>query len=289
MEDPENTSTEDEVVEPVKEVETVKEEKKEKRKKKKKEKTVEEKKEDSTEKYEPLPDTPNEPFQLDLYGGQLMIHNVIRRNLNQIILVLENLLQAQDQINPSDIKGFALSAYSALNLLDGHHHTEEEHFFPLMQKRLGLDISKLVGEHEEMLKMMGEVIEIFQQMQKDPTKSYDFAGLLKSMKELRRYVGPHLDMEEQMFNRDAIAKEFQKDNKKQSKATVKAGKSHVKNASLEFPLMLYSLTESERKVLLKELPWILSSILIPRVWVKKARKLQMLKYVCYPPKEGAKW
>jgi len=276
----------------VKEVEPEKEEKKEKkekRKKKKKEILDEENKEETTEKYEPLPDTVNEPFHLDLFGGQVMIHNVIRRNLNQIVLVLENLVQTTEQINPNDLKGFALSAYSALNILDGHHHTEEEHFFPLMKKRLGVDITKLVGEHEEMLKMMNEVMEIFKQIQKDPTKTYDFAGLLKSMKDLRVYVGPHLATEEKMFNKDVVAKEFEKDNKKQSKAAVKAGKSHVKNASLEFPIVIYSLTESERKVLLKELPWILTSILIPRVWVKKARKLQMLKYVCYPPREGAKW
>jgi len=275
--------TKEEVMQIPEEKKEEKEEQKEAKKEEKKEEKMEiqeaKKEEKKRKKKEEIPNDVYERvecdyqleggFTLDLFSGQVWIHNILRRNTAHILTKLE-------EIKVGDANVIPLIHYISIfnDLLHHHHDTEEQVMFPGAAK-YGLDCKEFVEEHQEMMKTFDAYISLVQGLLKTKSVSEEqYQQVRDGMKEIKRWMFPHLAKEESTITRKWIADNIPA---KEMPGFMKRVEGHGKKGKPEcVVMMLHSTTEAERNHINKIFPWILKKVLLPLVFEKKVRDCRHL-------------
>jgi len=220
-----------------------------------------------------------EHFRMDLWGGQLFIHNILRRNIS-------NAVSHMAIIDPKD-KSFGpflhfLSMY--LSLLHEHHDTEEKIWFPKVKENAGVNVEQFLSDHTEMLPRLNFMIEIVKGARKNSNQVTDteWKELKDGVRYLRDFIAPHLVAEESAINHKLIADHF---TKQQEDAIIKEIEHHnqqsTKEPAYQVPFLMYSLTGEEQAEWQSRMPWILKKVLFP-LWNWRSKDL--FQFYFNPPK-----
>jgi hypothetical protein len=169
-------------------------------------------------------------------------------------------------------KLFGGFAGTVLELLDVHHHGEEEYWFPLISKKTGIDCQPFFAEH-------GTMMEILTKLRKDAVELRDapvvptperWSQFALDFGTLHDIVVPHLDHEEKTFTTEVLDKHFTRTEQTQSGRILKdMAMKESSDGALTFALFYFTMSDPERAELNKHLPCILKSFLIPRVWRRR--------------------
>jgi len=206
------------------------------------------------------------PESSQLFDGQVMIHNILRRTFDAVDKHLSVYIQTESE----RAKLPHLFTYTAgvIGVLHSHHSTEDDIYFPLVSERLGVDTSnfsqdhvKFVADLESVEKLVSELT--LQGAQSDVEK---LQSLLQQWQSLKLSLFAHLDKEEQTFTLEKLAASFPPQEQQALGDKFRDhGRKHSKNPGVGLPLFLYNMADSERHHF-AGLPWFLRKVLIPWVW-----------------------
>jgi len=193
------------------------------------------------------PQTPEEMAK-GLIMGQSTIHNVLRRNF-------ENISNFDLESSEDQKKTFVDTCRTFMNVIHGHHSTEEDIWFPTVCKKAGLDLNKFVDDHKEFDKLWKETNENLEALNAsyngtdvnlDRTKT--LAHVKHLFKLMQEDMLPHLQLEESTITVDVIAKSFTVPDMHELHGKVmEHAMKHMDQAA--FGLFLASLTPEEKAMM----------------------------------------
>jgi hemerythrin superfamily protein len=205
----------------------------------------------------------------NLVNGQRTIHNVIRRNLQLISeYKAEDYTEKEQNIFVEHVKNFMI-------LLQGHHETEEGYWFPTISKACNIDLKHFELDHKELdilWTQISENLETFRRvLLKD--RPQHLVDLRQMFIDLQSEMLPHLQAEEDFINAELLEQHLtESEMKKIEKNIVRLAKAHMGRAAVGLPLYYFSLNNEEQARVKKEVPWIVTRVLIPVVWKKQYSK-----------------
>lgn len=189
---------------------------------------------------------------MGLVMGQLTIHNVIRRNF-------ENLAKIDVEGAEDQQRAFVETGVAFMELIHGHHSTEEDYWFPTISKKTGVSLNNFVEDHKVFDKIWSEVNEKLAAMKanfegSDPSLNraetlVHVKGLFKTMQD---GMLPHLQLEENTITADLLAKHFNLQELKEVNHELMAVvKSHM--SPVAHGLFFATLTNEERAKMMEEM------------------------------------
>jgi hypothetical protein len=225
-----------------------------------------------------------------LLTGQHVIHNVIKRNFN---IVVQYELDLTNGANNEEEKGkqrlYVDYCKVFMKMIHGHHQTEEEYWFPTVSKGCNVNLDHFVDKHKQLDKIWADIDQLLLKLSQSlssgdqSTKNEEILNDLKQVKDLFRQLQqemvPHLDAEEETISTELVMKHYSTQQMKEiEEKTGKVAQSHMGDASTEFPLFYYSMSNEERATMGAHFPWILKRVIMPWVWYRKWSKFIPMYY-----------
>jgi len=219
-------------------------------------------------------------------GGWYAIHNVIRNSIDNCIK-----LCATPPSEATDLSKLKDYNYHVLLLLVEHHKHEDDIYFPLWNKHcpeLSETFKALSAEHKALHDLLERLEKLFGPFRKngvrppnDTITAADVQTAAPLWVDVKKVLYPHLEAEEKSFTPqlyEKIPTEEASAAHERMMADIKApADSHIR-----LVLCFYSLKAGEqRDQMFAKMPWIVKSVLIPRVWHSSYEHLIPL-FPCYP-------
>ncbi len=220
--------------------------------------------------------TEEKPYH-PLVNGMGMVHTAVQNNF-------ETLKNYKDEdTSAAKRKLFCEFSRMALNMLLNHAAAEDSYFFPtLKQKVPELDLSLMEKQHSNLESQLQKVYALYDELEKDLSNTSLLRDkLIPALGELYDATIEHLNAEDAILNAEFFDAHFTvEEQKAMGKVMSNKGKQDMKNSSIEFPLMVYSLDAETRERFFRLLPWILKGFLIPYVWYKSYEPYIPFFYDC---------
>lgn len=199
-----------------------------------------------------------------LTDGLIRIHKLITRALSVSVVKCDEYLRSK-KIPENEAKGFILYLTTLVRVMHAHHMGEDEIVFPVFRERIDAPYNQLEKEHVSMSEMLDDL-----QKNIEKISISDIRQLRNNLDTVQRLWTPHIKVEESSFSAPIVNGKYF--GKEQHDLTERVGKHGAKTSGpgpLTLPFIMYNLEEDDRKVFLKEFPWILTHFLIPVVWRNK--------------------
>jgi len=208
----------------------------------------------------------------------LRIHSIITRALS--ITSEKSQRFAQDGFPDASTKeGFLCYARSFVSVLHGHHLTENELAFPYFRERLpDAPYNLLIVQHQELVHVLDEVKAAIEEVSADRQAAASLNRLNQALRRLADLWHPHIGIEQDHFT---VAKLEALINREEhirlGKLFAEHGQKHMGPGYLVVPFLLYNLTPEERVIFARNMPFLLTHLLVPVVW--KARWASMRPFL----------
>lgn len=212
-----------------------------------------------------------------LVNGMGMVHTAVQNNFH----TLKN--YKDEDTSPKQRKLFCEFSRMALNMLLNHAAAEDAYFFPTLKEKVpDLDLSLMEKQHSNLDSKLRTVLSMYDELEKDFTNTSLLRDkLIPALAELYDATVEHLNAEDALLTAQFFDSHFtQEEQKAMGKVMSKKGKEDMKNTSIEFPLLVYSLDSASRDQFFSLLPWILKGFLIPYVWYKSYEPYVQFFYDC---------
>jgi hemerythrin-like domain-containing protein len=197
----------------------------------------------------------------------LRIHAIITRGLT----VATEKSQVFAQAGPPDastLAGFTCYARSLASVLHGHHLTEDELAFPYLRTKVpDAPYDLLTAQHQELAALVDQTRTAID----DVEAGRDVAASLTRLNGvLRRAIEvwqPHIGIEEDRFAPDKVGPLLAREEHVRLGGLYAAhGRRHMGPAALVVPFLLYNLPREERALFARNMPFVLTRLLVPVVW-----------------------
>jgi len=151
-----------------------------------------------------------------------------------------------------------------------------------MTEKYDLDCQSLIKEHEEFVTLLNELLKVSSKCQKTgKATAEDMESIKKGMKNLRKFLLPHLAGEESMFNQKTLSEKFTPEEMKQFETQLLKHARSGPESPARLALIFYSLNPDEKTQFSTLLPWILKKFLLPFVFSNKIA--DFIHFLPYPP------
>lgn len=210
-----------------------------------------------------------QPAAPDFAGDLQRIHRVITRAIR---VCLENSARFSNGVQPEKqaLAGFQDYASTLANLLHAHHMGEDDIAFPEVEVRMpSAPIGKLCADHKEMEGIIVKIQELLAAPGNRSSKDV-LAGLNAEFERLNEVWNQHIHLEEDVLSAKNISAAF----KPYEQADINRRLSEHGQGSggpdyLLLPFVLYNLEEEDRQHMARLFPPVVTSELIPVVWLDK--------------------
>ena len=199
--------------------------------------------------------------------GLGLMHNVLSRAINVMLKHIEKSNQSGFVESELD-EGFVTYANRFLAVFFAHHDGEELILFPIIKAKVpSVDFTQLLEQH----KVMHHTAEKFSSLvNKKNLSSESYNEIYSLIQNMSQQWKEHRQQEEDTIIHDDIGSAFPLNEQIiLGEKLSKHGQAHSKPVALTLPFMLYNLEPDEREEFSADMPWILTSFLIPVVWKSK--------------------
>jgi hemerythrin-like domain-containing protein len=199
----------------------------------------------------------------------LSIHSIITRALN--VSSEKSQRFAQEGFSDASMKeGFFCYARSFVSVIHGHHLTENELAFPYFREKVpDAPYDLLIAQHQELVHVLDEIKAAIEEVSAEP-QAAALNKLNQGLKRLADLWHPHIAIEQDHFS---VAKLGVLINREEhirlGKLLARHGQKHMGPGYLVVPFLLYNLAPKERAVFARNMPFLLTHLLVPVVWKKQ--------------------
>ncbi len=208
----------------------------------------------------------------------LRVHSIITRALS--VTSEKSQRFAQEGFPDASTKeGFLCYARSFVSVLHGHHLTENELAFPYFRDKLpDAPYDLLIAQHQELVHVLDEIKAAIEEVSEEPQAAKALNRLNQTLRRLGDLWHPHIDIEQEHFT---VAKLEALINREEhirlGKLFVEHSQKHTGPGYLVVPFLLYNLAPEERVILARNMPFLLTYLLVPVIW--KARWASMRPFL----------
>ncbi len=208
----------------------------------------------------------------------LRIHSIITRALS--VTSEKSQRFAQEGFPDASTKeGFLCYARSFHSVLHGHHLTENELAFPYFREKLpDAPYDILIAQHQDLVHVLDEIKAAIEEVSTDPQATASLNRLNQDLRRLADLWHPHIGIEQDHFT---VAKLevliHREEHIRLGKLFVEHSQKHTGPAYLVVPFLLYNLAPEERVILARNMPFLLTHLIVPVVW--KARWASMRPFL----------
>jgi hemerythrin-like domain-containing protein len=207
--------------------------------------------------------TPNVAFDL------LRIHSIITRGLN--VATEESRVLAREGFPDTPTReGFICYARSLISALHAHHLTENELVFPCLRAKLpDAPYDLLIAQHEELVHILDQIKVAIEEVATDPQVAASLTKLNGVLRRAGQIWHPHIGIEQDHFAPDKVGPMLApEEHIRLSRLFAEHGQKHAGPGYLAVPFLLYNLPPEERAMFARQMPFIVTRVLVPFVWKK---------------------
>lgn len=208
----------------------------------------------------------------------LRIHSIITRALS--ITGEKSQQFAQEGFPDAPTKeGFLCYARSFVSVLHAHHLTENELAFPCFREKLpDAPYDILIAQHQELMHVLDDVKAAIEEASADRQAAVALNRLNQTLKRLADLWHPHIGVEQDHFTAARLEALINREEHiRLGKLFAKHGQKHMGPGYLVVPFLLYNLALEERVIFARNMPFLLTHLLVPIVW--KARWASMRPFL----------
>lgn len=197
----------------------------------------------------------------------LRIHSIITRALS--ITSEKSQRFAQEGFSDASMKkGFLCYARSFVSVIHGHHLTENELVFPYFREKLpDTPYDFLIAQHQELVHVLDEIKASIEEVSAEPHAATALNELNQCLRRLADLWHPHIAIEQDHFSVARLgALISREEHVRLGKLFAKHGQKHMGPGYLVVPFLLYNLATEERAIFSRNMPFLLTRLLVPVVW-----------------------
>ncbi len=200
----------------------------------------------------------------------LCIHAIITRGLN--VSIESGRLFAQDGYpDASAREGFIAYVGSLVSVLDAHHLTESDLFFPYFRDKLpDAPIDLLMAQHRELEPVLQQAKAATDEVSAEPRAGAALGRLNDLLGKIADFWHPHIRIEEDHFSVDRIGTLIDaKEHERLAVAAIQHSQQHSGPDYLVVPFLLHNLPPDRRAAFARSMPPVVTQHLLPVVWKEK--------------------
>jgi hemerythrin-like domain-containing protein len=196
----------------------------------------------------------------------LRIHSIITRALS-ITSEKSKQFAQEDFPDASMKKGFICYARSFVSVIHGHHLTENELAFPYFREKLpDAPYDLLIAQHQELVSVLDEIKAAIEKASAEPHAAA-MNELNQGLIRLANIWHPHIAIEQDHFTVARLGTLLNREEHiRLGKLFAKHGQEHMGPGYLVVPFLLYNLTPEERVIFARNMPFLLTRLLVPVIW-----------------------
>jgi hypothetical protein len=208
--------------------------------------------------------TPNVAFDL------LRIHSIITRGLN-VTAERSQVLAREGFPDTPARDGFICYGRTLISALHAHHLTENELVFPYLRAKMpDAPYDLLMAQHEEMVHIVDQIKVAIEEVAADPQAAASLTTLSGVLRRAAERWHPHIGIEQDHFAPDKVGPMLApEEHVRLSRLFAAHGQKHAGPGSLAVPFLLYNLPPEERAIFARQMPFIVTRVLVPFVWKKQ--------------------
>jgi hypothetical protein len=197
----------------------------------------------------------------------LCIHAVITRGLN-VSIEKGRLFAQRGYADASTRKGFIAYVGSLLSVLHAHHLTESDLFFPYFRDKLpDAPFDLLTAQHRDLEPVLHEAKVATDEVSAEARAGAALARLNSLLGRIIEFWHPHIRIEEDHFTVERVAALIDaKEHETLARAATEHSQQHSGPAHLVVPFLLYNLPPDRRPVFSRQMPPVVTRLLLPIVW-----------------------
>jgi len=200
----------------------------------------------------------------------LRIHSIITRGLN-VATEKSQAFARQGFPDASTREGFVCYARCWVSVLHSHHLTENELVFPYLRAKLpDAPYDLLMSQHQELVRILDQIKAIIEEVAADPLAAAPLTRLNADLRRIGEIWHPHIGIEQDHFAPDKVGPLLApKEHTRLSKLFAEHGRKHSSPGDLVVPFLLYNLPPEQRAVFARDMPFIVTRLLVPWIWKRK--------------------
>ncbi len=208
----------------------------------------------------------------------LSIHSIITRALSVTSEKSQQFAQGGFP-DASTKEGFLCYARSFVSVIHGHHVTENELAFPYFREKLpDAPYDLLIAQHQELVHVLDEIKATIEEVSAEPQAAAALNKLNQGLRRLADLWHPHIGIEQDRFTVARLGALINRDEHiRLGKLFAKHSQKHTGPGYLVLPFLLYNLAPEERAIFARNMPFLLTRLLVPVVW--KARWAPMRPFL----------
>lgn len=204
-----------------------------------------------------------------LVDGLLMIHKVITRGLSVSLKKCDEYL-GNPEILKGELQGITMYVTTLKFVTHAHHLSEDEIAFPYFFNKLPAPFERLTNDHKTISVILDKIDAPLRELS---------AGLVGDLRDVLAEFNSlwiqHIAIEEENFTTGKV--QALAGIKEQAMLVQKLSEHGRKNngpAPLSLAFLFYNLEGDTRRVFMKQMPWILSKVLVPVVWKSQWKPME---------------
>jgi hypothetical protein len=200
----------------------------------------------------------------------LCIHAIITRGLT--VSIEKGRLFARDGYPDASVReGFIAYVGSLVSVLDAHHLTESEVFFPYFRDKLpDAPIDLLITQHRELEPVLHEAKAATDEVSAEARAGAALGRLNDLLGKIADFWYQHIRIEEDHFTVDCLATLIDaKEHERLALAAMKHSQQHSGPDYLVVPFLLRNLPPDRRAFFARSMPAVVTRLLLPIVWKRK--------------------
>jgi hypothetical protein len=193
-------------------------------------------------------------IQPELGGDLLRVHRAISRALHVARAHAEGWLTTE-RLETGTKEGYLTYVRCLVTLMHGHHVTEDQAMFPLLQPTLpDAPYETLMAQHNAMVPILDELKGPLKRADADLFTD-DLDTLVSALTPLGTLWQTHIALEEAGFGPDALAKAMSMEERRRlGKRVASNAAFHQRPFWLMAPFLLYNMAPADRAVMTKAIP-----------------------------------
>jgi hypothetical protein len=200
----------------------------------------------------------------------LCIHAIITRGLN-VSIEKGRLFVQNGYPDASTREGFIAYVGSLVSVLDAHHLTESEVFFPYFRDKLpDAPIDLLIAQHRELEPVLQQAKAATEEISAEALAGAALDRLNGLLGKIADFWHPHIRIEEEHFSVDRIGTLIDAtEHDTLARASMQHSQQHAGPDYLVVPFLLHNLPPDRRPIFARLMPPVVTQQLLPVVWKEK--------------------
>ncbi len=208
--------------------------------------------------------------EAEVAGDLVRIHSIITRALD-VSIERSRAFAESDYPDADTRKGFIIYIRCLATILHAHHLTEDELVFPYFKEKMpDVPFEFLTAQHQEMVPAIDAIKGVIRDIEASTQAGEPLNVLNQALTRMHELWLPHIREEESHLSSGKIGAVIDMDERvRLSKVFANHARKHSRPVSLIAPFILFNLTDEDRAVMSRTMPWIATQVLIPFIWKSK--------------------